>query len=88
MRYRGPAASAWIAVELDQLTAVYHRQSGATHLLVEPAPQLFAALTGATLTLAEVRAALAQAYDLPDLSDDGLAARLNELVETGLVEAA
>ena len=87
MRYQGPAATAWVAVDLDSFTAVFHRESGITHLLVEPAPQLLAALADRMLDRAELRTALAATYDLPDLTDDGLAARLDELVATGLVAA-
>ena len=88
MRYRGPAADAWVPVELDPFTAVYHRTSGQTHLLAEPAPQLLATLTDRALTLAGLREELALAFDLPDVADDGLAARLGELVEAGLVAVA
>ncbi len=44
MRYRAPPATALATVRLDEFTAVYHRPSGATHLLVEPAPEILAAL--------------------------------------------
>lgn len=88
MRYLGPAADAWLAVELDAFTAVFHRVSGITHLLVEPAPQLLAVLGGQALTLADLRERLIAVFDLPDITDDGLAARLDELVEAGLVAIA
>ena len=86
MRYRGPAADAVVAIDLEPFTALFHRSSGQTHLLVEPAPQLLDALAGEALTLVEVRDRLLARFDLPDLSDDGLTARLDELVEAGLVE--
>lgn len=86
MLYRAPGAEAWASVELGALTALYHRPSGTTHLLVEPAPQLLAALADRVLTRADLRARLEGQFDLPDLTDEGLAARLGELVEAGLVE--
>ena len=85
MRYRASAAEAWVAVELGSLTALYHRPSGTTHLLVEPAPQLLAALAGRERTLGELRMALDESFDLPDATDEGLVARLDELVGAGLV---
>lgn len=88
MRFRAEDADAWITVVLEPLTALYHRTSGATHLLAEPAPQILATLAGRALTLAEVRAALGERYYMPDLTDEGLAARLGELVEAGLVAPA
>ena len=88
MRYRGPAAEACVAMELEPFTAVHHRASGQTHLLAEPAPQLLAALTDRELTLAGLREELARSFDLPDVADEGLAARLAELVEAGLVAVA
>ena len=88
MRYRGPAANAWVAVELEPFTALYHRSSGQTHLLVEPAPQIVDALAGEQLTLVELRDRLHTAFDLPDASDEALRARLDELVDAGIVATA
>ncbi|MDB5695472.1 MAG: hypothetical protein JWN21_1015 [Sphingomonas bacterium] len=84
-RYRAGPATAWTAVELEPFTAVYHRASGFTHLLVEPAPQLLDVLGVEELSLADLRARLADRFDLPDVTDDALTARLEELVEAGLV---
>ena len=86
--YIGTPRSAWTAVELEPFTAVYHRASGITHLLVEPAPQLLDVLGAAELSLAELRARLADRFDLPDVTDEALIARLEELVEAGLVARA
>ena len=86
MRYRAPPADAVLAEPLDAFTAVYHRPSGQTHLLVEPAPEILDALGPDGLTLAELRAALAERYDLTGA--DHLAERLDELIAAGLVSAA
>lgn len=88
MLYRAPGADALVQAALDPFTAVFHRPSGTTHLLVEPAPQLLEALAGRALSLVELRTRLLATFDLPDLSDEGLAARLEELVEAGLVAVA
>jgi PqqD family protein of HPr-rel-A system len=77
-----------VAVALEPFTAIFHRRSGTTHLLVEPAPQLLEALAGRTLTVAALRELLTARYDLPDASDEALKARLAELVDAGLIATA
>ena len=83
MQYRADPANAFLKVDLDSLTALYHRRSGATHLVGAPVPELLELLGQG-------------AFDLPGLLavlgiDDGaearalLQARLDELVEAGLV---
>jgi len=72
----------------DAFTAIFHRASGITHLLVSPAPEILAALADAPLTQAALRDRLAAAYDLADADPQALAARLAELVEVGLIDAA
>ena len=83
--YRGPPADACVTVTLEPFVAFYDRRSGSTHLLAEPAPQLLEALGAEPLTLADLRARLAAAFELPDVSDAALHERLHELAEAGLV---
>ncbi|RZM37359.1 MAG: HPr-rel-A system PqqD family peptide chaperone [Sphingomonas sp.] len=71
---------------LDAFTAVYHRASGITHLLTEPAPQILAILEQAAVSLDTLLGRLGQDYELTDGTPAALAARLEELVEAGLVE--
>ena len=85
-RYRAAAPSSLLTAELPPFSAVYHRASGVTHLLVEPAPEILAALADGPLTLEEVRARLAASFELVD--GGALEARLGELVEAGLVATA
>ncbi|WP_174293400.1 HPr-rel-A system PqqD family peptide chaperone [Sphingomonas bacterium] len=85
MRYR--AATALLDAPLDAFTAVFHRASGITHLLTEPAPEILAVLADEPLTLPALLARLADLYDLADADRAALAARLEELVAAGLVEA-
>jgi PqqD family protein of HPr-rel-A system len=79
--YYAPAAELLIAASLDDLTALYHRPSAMTHVLIEPAPQILNALQSVPKTLDELRLAL-------DLAGDDmpiLAERLGELEALGLV---
>ena len=87
-RYRAAPKATMKAERLDDLTANYHRASGQTHLLVEPAPEILEALAAAPLTRDELLARLAAEYDLADGIEGAIDARLAELVAAGLVEAA
>ena len=70
---------------LDSFMAVYHRSSGITHLITAPAPEILATLGEAGMTFISLRETLASDYELGDLDDAALAARLDELVAAGLV---
>jgi PqqD family protein of HPr-rel-A system len=87
MRFCGPAGGALLTTPLDLLTAVYHRPSGITHLLAAPAPEILDALGGEWLDLDTLLARLAARFELADADAPALAARLDELVAAGLVEA-
>lgn len=84
--YRGPPEGGLLIAPLDAFTAVYHRASGITHLLAEPAPQILGALGERGLSLDALLDRLARDYDLEDADRTALAARLDELIEAGLVE--
>ena len=86
--YRAPPEGLLLVAPLDEFTAVYHRASGITHLLTEPAPQILAILGEGALSLDALLDQLARDYDLTDGTREALAARLEELVEAGLVERA
>lgn len=85
-RYRAPPAEALRIVPLDAIVAVFHRPSAQTHLVVPPMPEMLEALAGGDATAAELLVRLAERYDMPDADAAALTARLDELVETGLVE--
>ncbi|WP_294215517.1 HPr-rel-A system PqqD family peptide chaperone [uncultured Sphingomonas sp.] len=87
MRYRAAAPDALLKRELDMLVAVFHRSSGITHLLASPAPEILEVLAGESLDRDGLLARLAEAFELGDGGVDALAARLDELVAAGLVEA-
>ena len=87
LRYRVTSPATLKRVALDELTAVYHRASGQTHLLAEPAPEILDALAEAPLTRGVLLERLAERFDLTDANAEALDARLDELVATGLVAA-
>ena len=86
--YRADPPGGLVVTPLDAFTAVYHRRSGVTHLLTEPAPQILAILSEHGLSLDALLTRLSQDYDLADPTRDALAARLDELVVAGLVTAS
>jgi PqqD family protein of HPr-rel-A system len=79
--YRTDGPEARIATPLDGLTLVYHRPSGQTHLLAEPAPEILAALDAGPADAASLLARLGAIEGDAEV----LTVRLAELVETGLV---
>ena len=83
--YHAPAEGALIQVELDELTALFHRPAGATHLLAEPAPQLLAALADGPADLDGLMSRLSGKYDVAAGERPSVAAHLQDLVAAGLV---
>jgi PqqD family protein of HPr-rel-A system len=76
--------AAVLSLDLDGLTALYHRPSGQTHIFAEPVPQILAALADGPLTAAALLARLDVDHAVEgDLA--GLDARLTELADAGLV---
>ena len=85
--YRAEPLSSLLIEPLDELTAVYHRASGITHLLSSPAPELLHMLQE-PVTADQLLARLGREFDLADADRDALLARLDELVAAGLVRTA
>ncbi|VVT14069.1 conserved hypothetical protein [Sphingomonas sp. EC-HK361] len=83
--YRAAPPDALVSITLDILTAIFHRPSGTTHLVIAPAPEILAALAEAPLSADALLARLAADYDLGEI--DALSERLAELIDAGLVEA-
>ena len=88
VHYGAPTSDGLVLAPLDAFTAVYHRASGITHLLTEPAPQILAILAEGDLSLDALLARLERDYDLEDADRSALAARLDELIDAGLVARA
>ncbi|MBX3594022.1 HPr-rel-A system PqqD family peptide chaperone [Sphingomonas sp.] len=85
-QYRAAPAATLRIVPLDTLTLIYHRASGITHVVDSPVPELIAVLGETILSVDGVLSALAAAHDLVDPDIAALTARLDELVDVGLVE--
>ena len=89
--YRAPdPADLAPSVLLDGFTLLYHRPSGQTHMLAEPAPEILAALAQGPADAAELLHRLARDHGLDSEGDAEavIAARLAELAELGLIQAA
>jgi len=82
--YAADPPTARVAVVLDALVAVYHRPSGATHLLAAPSPELLDALAEGPADAAELRARLAALYELDGDGTAMIDARMEELIVAGL----
>lgn len=87
-RYRAVAAADLVRVELDELTAVFDRRSGQTHLLASPLPEMLDALGAGDWTLAAFAAHLASEFEMAGEGDVAarIEQRLAELAALGLVE--
>ncbi len=83
--YRAVPVAQLRIVPLDELTLVYHRASGITHVLATPAPEIIDALAGAAMTTQGLLATLSAKFELGDGDVPALEARLDELVAAGLV---
>jgi len=86
-KYRAEPAHAYVLRVLEDLTLIFHRPSGLTHIVVEPVPQILAVMADDALTVDEVLGRLAADFDLSDDASarDAIVARLGELAALGLV---
>ena len=83
MRYRVDPPEMMRVVELDAMTAIYHRRAGVTHLVAEPVPAILAELARGEASLSELAIRLGAEHE-----QDALAERLEELRLIGLVKTA
>lgn len=86
-RYIADPEELVLTVELDGLTALFHRPSGMTHIIAAPAPQILNALAGSAADVRELSLRLSRNFDV-DGSHEALSARLEELEAAGLVSRA
>ncbi len=76
--------------DIDGMTLLFHRRSGATHFLSEPLPAMLDLLANQPATAPDLAQRLCAQLDLPcdDEAVTVVAARLAELADTGLVWTA
>jgi PqqD family protein of HPr-rel-A system len=84
--YRAAAPATLRIIPLDELTLIYHRASGITHVVDAPVPEMLEALGEEAMSPAILLAKLATDYELIDADPLALAVRLDELAAAGLVE--
>ena len=86
-KYRAAPKDDLIWHDLDSMMLLYHRPSGITHMLADPAPAIIEVMDDAPLTAGEIAARLAALFDLETGVDaeDIVIARLDELRTLGLV---
>jgi PqqD family protein of HPr-rel-A system len=88
IQYLAEPADQRLIEPLDQMTLIYQRRSGITHIVSEPVPQILAVMGEDALSAGAVMARLAADFDL-DAADEALqaiTARLEELADLGLLE--
>ncbi len=85
--YLAEAADARIVIALDEMTLIFQRRSGITHIVADPVPQILEAMGAAPCDIAAIAARLSARYDLGDPAQVKaiIGARLAELAELGLV---
>jgi PqqD family protein of HPr-rel-A system len=88
IRYRAEFIDQRLIEPLDQMTLIYQRRSGITHMVAEPVPQILAAMGEAVWTANSLLTHLAADFDLDsgDEAVEAISARLEELADLGLVE--
>lgn len=82
IRYRADPPGACRSIAIDGLALLYHRPSGQTHILADPAPALLAVLAEAPADAAAIADAMGFAGD--DAMIAAIAERLAELEASGL----
>lgn len=91
LSYRRDPADALLSCALEDMTLLYHRRSGQTHMVISPVPELLDRMAdGATVTAQALHDRLAQDFDLGP-ADEALAeiaTHLYALAALGLVRPA
>lgn len=88
-RFRAEDASNLVIKPLDDLSLIYHRRSGTTHVVASPVPEMLGVMGGDPLRVEEILERLSQRFELGNETESLIAvvaARLEELAALGLVE--
>ncbi|MFS0737012.1 HPr-rel-A system PqqD family peptide chaperone [Sphingomonas sp. 1P06PA] len=86
IRYRADPPGACHSVAIDGLTLLYHRPSGQTHILADPAPALLAMLADMPADAEAIACRMGFADDAAMIA--AIVERLAELEASGLVTRA
>ncbi|MEO9634947.1 MAG: HPr-rel-A system PqqD family peptide chaperone [Parasphingorhabdus sp.] len=86
-KYRAAAKDDLIWHGLDSMMLLFHRPSGITHMLADPAPAILEAMEDAVLTAPEIADKMHSMFDIESDADSEniILARLEELSALGLV---
>ncbi|MET0137061.1 MAG: HPr-rel-A system PqqD family peptide chaperone [Sphingobium sp.] len=85
--YRAEPPDALLVQPLDELTLLYHRPSGQTHMVMSPVPEILDALRAGAADAMTLHARLLRAFDLgpADEAIPVIAAHLEEMTRLGVV---
>src|SRR3546814_6082715 len=82
-RYRAENPASIAVHPFDELTLLYHRSSGITHMVIAPAPQILAVMGSEELAVADILHRLSKDFDMGTEGKESLlaviTARLEEL---------
>ncbi|MFK7841281.1 MAG: HPr-rel-A system PqqD family peptide chaperone [Sphingorhabdus sp.] len=86
-KYRAAAKDDLIWHGLDSMMLLFHRPSGITHMLADPAPAILEVIEDAVLTAPEIADKMYLMFDIESDADSEniILARLEELSALGLV---
>jgi PqqD family protein of HPr-rel-A system len=85
--YRAEPADSYRSIDAEGMVLLYHRPSGATHLLSSPVPEILALLREVPCDAQILTERLCHRLDLPCVHEALMVAiaRLDELIGIGLV---
>lgn len=86
-KYRAAPKDDLIWHDLDSMMLLFHRPSGITHMLADPAPAIIEVMEDAPVTAAEIASRLTAVFEIEAgaHAEDIVLARLKELSALGLV---
>ncbi len=87
LKYRAAPKDDLIWHDLDSMTLLFHRPSGITHMLADPAPAIMEVMQDSSLTASEIALLLIAQFEIESAADaeNIVLARLEELSGLGLV---
>ncbi len=89
--YRAESPDLLIVEPLDDMTLIYHRRSGITHMVTAPVPEILEAMGQELVDIATITARLSHQFEMEADASDVIAivdSRLADMMALGLVERA